>query len=50
MPMTTIILYMEKMHRLRGEKKKSSYRIGDTVRVDRVDAVRKRIDFTLSAD
>jgi ribonuclease R len=44
--------YVEKLHLLRGEKKKSSYRIGDEVRVrvDRVDAVRKRIDFTLSAD
>ncbi len=44
--------YVEKLHLLRGEKKKSSYRIGDTVRVrvDRVDAVRKRIDFSLSAD
>ena len=42
--------YVEKLHLLRGEKKKSSYRIGDTVRVDRVDAVRKRIDFSLSAE
>jgi ribonuclease R len=44
--------YVEKLHLLRGEKKKFSYRIGDTVRVqvDRVDAVRKRIDFSLSAD
>ena len=44
--------YVEKLHWLRGEKKKSSYRIGDEVRVrvDRVDAVRKRIDFTLSAE
>ncbi len=44
--------YVEKLHLLRGERKKSSYRIGDTVRVrvDRVDAVRKRIDFSLSAD
>jgi ribonuclease R len=44
--------YVEKLHLLRGEKKKSSYRIGDTVRVrvDRVDAVRKRIDFSLSED
>lgn len=44
--------YVEKLHCLRGERKKSAYRIGDTVRVrvDRVDAVRKRIDFTLSAE
>jgi ribonuclease R len=44
--------YVEKLHLLRGEKKKFSYRIGDTVRVrvDRVDAVRKRIDFSLSAE
>ena len=44
--------YVEKLHLLRGEKKKSSYRIGDTVRVrvDRVDAVRKRIDFSSSAE
>jgi ribonuclease R len=44
--------YMEKLQLLRGEKKKRSYRIGDEVRVrvDRVDAVRKRIDFSLSAD
>ena len=44
--------YVEKLHLLRGEKKKRSYRIGDEVRVrvDRVDAVRKRIDFSLSAE
>ncbi len=44
--------YVEKLHLLRGEKKKSSYRIGDTarVRVDRVEAVRKRIDFSSSAE
>ena len=42
--------YVEKLHLLRGERKKRSYRIGDPVRVqvDRVDAVRKRIDFSLS--
>ena len=41
--------YVEKLHCLRGERKKSVYRIGDavTVRVDRVDTVRKRIDFSL---
>jgi ribonuclease R len=44
--------YVEKMHTLRGERKKRSYRIGDTVRVrvDRVDPVRKRIDFTLAVE
>ncbi len=44
--------YIEKMHTLRGERKKRSYRIGDTVRVrvDRVDPVRKRIDFSLAAE
>jgi ribonuclease R len=44
--------YVEKMHTLRGERKKRSYRIGDTVRVrvDRVDAVRKRIDFSLAVE
>jgi ribonuclease R len=42
--------YIEKLHCLRGERKKRMYRIGDavTVRVDRVDTVRKRIDFSLS--
>lgn len=41
--------FIEKLHCLRGEKKKSSYRIGDAVRVrvDRVDTIRKRIDFSL---
>ncbi len=42
--------YVEKLHCLRGERKKRMYRIGDavTVRVDRVDTARKRIDFSLS--
>jgi ribonuclease R len=42
--------YVEKLHCLRGERKKRMYRIGDavTVRVDRVDTIRKRIDFSLS--
>jgi ribonuclease R len=42
--------YVEKQHCLRGERKKSNYRIGDAVRVrvDRVDTVRKRIDFSLA--
>jgi len=42
--------YVEKLHYLRGERKKRTYRIGDavTVRVDRVDTIRKRIDFSLS--
>jgi len=42
--------YIEKLHCLRGERKKRMYRIGDavTVRVDRVDTTRKRIDFSLS--
>ncbi len=42
--------YVEKQHCLRGERKKLAYRIGDTVRVqvDRVDPVRKRIDFSLT--
>jgi ribonuclease R len=41
--------YVEKQHTLRGERKKRAYRIGDavSVRVDRVDTVRKRIDFSL---
>ncbi|HTG00961.1 MAG TPA: ribonuclease R [Nitrospirota bacterium] len=41
--------YVEKLHCLRGERKKCVYRIGDavTVRVDRVDTTRKRIDFSL---
>jgi ribonuclease R len=40
--------YVEKLHCLRGERRKCVYRIGDavTVRVDRVDTVRKRIDFS----
>jgi len=42
--------YIEKLHCLRGERKKLVYRIGDRVRVrvDRVDEVRKRIDFSLA--
>ncbi len=42
--------YVEKLHCLRGERKKRMYRIGDAVavRVDRVDIPRKRIDFSLS--
>ncbi len=41
--------YIEKLHCLRGERRKRTYRIGDTVtvRVDRVDTVKKRIDFSL---
>jgi ribonuclease R len=42
--------YIEKLHCLRGERKKRVYRIGDavTVRVDRVDTATKRIDFSLA--
>jgi ribonuclease R len=42
--------YIEKLHCLRGERRKSVYRIGDEVRVrvDRVDTERKRIDFSLA--
>jgi ribonuclease R len=41
--------YIEKLHCLRGERKKRTYRIGDsvTVRLDRVDTERKRMDFSL---
>jgi ribonuclease R len=41
--------YVEKLHCLRGERKKRTFRIGDPVRVrlDRVDMVRKRMDFSL---
>jgi ribonuclease R len=44
--------YVEKMHCLRGERKKRTYRIGDTVtvRLDRVDPVRKKIDFSLAGE
>jgi len=44
--------YVEKLHCLRGERRKCVYRIGDTVRVrvDRVDAARKRIDFSPAAE
>jgi len=44
--------YVEKLHCLRGERKKRTYRIGDTVRVrlDRVDTISKKIDFSLSTD
>jgi len=44
--------YIEKLHCLRGERKKCAYRIGDTVRVcvDRVDTIRKRIDFSLERE
>lgn len=42
--------YIEKLHCLRGERMKRVYRIGDPVRVrvDRVDTIRKRIDFSLA--
>jgi ribonuclease R len=42
--------YVEKLHCLRGERRKCVYRIGDAVkvRVDRVDTVRKKIDFSLA--
>ncbi len=42
--------YIEKQHSMRGERNKKAYRIGDrvTVRVDRVDRERKRIDFSLA--
>jgi len=42
--------YIDKLHCLRGERKKCIFRIGDVVRVrvDRVDIIRKRIDFSLS--
>ena len=41
--------YIEKLHCLRGERSKRTYRIGDAirVRVDRVDTIRKRIDFSI---
>ncbi len=44
--------FIEKMHCLRGERKKCAYRIGDAVRVrvDRVDTARKRIDFSLAEE
>ncbi|MGE5172940.1 MAG: ribonuclease R [Betaproteobacteria bacterium] len=44
--------YVEKLHCLRGERKKCAYRIGDAVRVrvDRVDTIRKRIDFSLAEE
>jgi ribonuclease R len=44
--------YVEKLHCLRGERKKRAYRIGDAirVRVDRVDSIRKRIDFSLTEE
>ena len=44
--------YVEKLHCLRGERRKCVYRIGDAirVRVDRVDAERKRIDFSIAAE
>lgn len=44
--------YVEKLHCLRGERRKCVYRIGDgiRVRVDRVDTVRKRIDFSLATE
>ena len=42
--------FVEKLHCLRGERRKCVYRIGDPVRVrlDRVDTIRKRIDFSLA--
>ncbi len=44
--------YIEKLHCLRGERRKRTYRIGDRikVRVDRVDAARKRMDFSLAEE
>jgi ribonuclease R len=44
--------FVEKLHCLRGERRKCVYRIGDAVRVrvDRVDTVRKRIDFSLAEE
>jgi ribonuclease R len=41
--------YVEKLHCLRGERRKRVYRIGDTVtvRIDRVDEARKRMDFSI---
>jgi ribonuclease R len=44
--------YIEKLHCLRGERRKNVYRIGDgvRVRVDRVDTARKRIDFSLEKE
>lgn len=44
--------FVEKLHCLRGERRKCVYRIGDPirVRVDRVDTVRKRIDFSLASE
>jgi ribonuclease R len=44
--------YVEKQHCLRGERRKRVYRIGDLVKVsvDRVDPVRKRMDFSLAKD
>ncbi len=43
--------YIEKLHCLRGERKKCSYQIGNAVRVrvDRVDTIRKRVDFSLES-
>lgn len=44
--------YVEKLHCLRGERRKRTYRIGDAVRVsvDRVDTARKRIDFSIARE
>ena len=44
--------YIEKLHCLRGERRKRTYRIGDRikVRVDRVDPARKRMDFSLAEE
>ncbi len=41
--------FIENRHCLRGERRKKVFRIGDSlrVRVDRVDAERKRLDFSL---
>jgi ribonuclease R len=44
--------YVEKQHCLMGERRKRTYRIGDavTVRLERVDTERKRMDFSLAAE
>ncbi|OGW47950.1 MAG: ribonuclease R [Nitrospirae bacterium GWC2_57_9] len=44
--------YVEKQHSLRGERRKRVYRIGDIVKVnvDRVDPLRRKIDFSLAKE
>jgi ribonuclease R len=44
--------YVERQHALTGERRRRTFRLGDQVRVvvDRVDLLKRRVDFTLAED